>query len=54
MDVPSRKQAEEVLLKAGALQKAILNSAKFSSFATDAKGVIQAKRDILAPWVFAP
>src|SRR4051794_39918397 len=37
----SRKQAEEVLLKAGALQKAIFNSANFSSIATDAKGVIQ-------------
>jgi signal transduction histidine kinase len=33
--------AEEALLKAGALQKAILNSANFSSIATDAKGVIQ-------------
>jgi PAS domain S-box-containing protein len=39
--VSSRKQAEEVLLKAGALQKAIFNSANFSSIATDAKGVIQ-------------
>jgi PAS domain S-box-containing protein len=37
----SRKQAEEVLLKAGALQRAIFNSANFSSIATDAKGVIQ-------------
>jgi PAS domain S-box-containing protein len=36
-----RKQAEEALLKAGALQKAIFNSANFSSIATDAKGVIQ-------------
>src|SRR4030043_387373 len=36
-----RKQAEEALLKAGALQNAILNSANFSSIATDAKGVIQ-------------
>lgn len=35
------KQAEEALLKAGALQKAIFNSANFSSIATDAKGVIQ-------------
>src|SRR6266498_2342684 len=35
------KQAEEVLLKAGALQSAIFNSANFSSIATDAKGVIQ-------------
>jgi PAS domain-containing protein len=32
---------EEALLKAGALQKAIFNSANFSSIATDAKGVIQ-------------
>ena len=37
----ARKQAEEVLLKAGALQNAIFNSANFSSIATDAKGVIQ-------------
>ena len=36
-----RKQAEEVLLKAGALQHAIFNSANFSSIATDAHGVIQ-------------
>jgi PAS domain-containing protein len=35
------KQAEEALLKAGALQRAIFNSANFSSIATDAKGVIQ-------------
>ena len=35
------RQAEEALLKAGALQKAILNSANFSSIATDAQGVIQ-------------
>ena len=40
-DVSSRQQAEEALLKAGALQKAIFNSANFSSIATDAKGVIQ-------------
>src|SRR6187399_1020467 len=40
-DVTSRRQAEEVLLKAGALQRAIFNSANFSSIATDAKGVIQ-------------
>ncbi|MEO5961136.1 MAG: PAS domain S-box protein, partial [Opitutaceae bacterium] len=32
---------EEALLKTGALQKAIFNSANFSSIATDAKGVIQ-------------
>jgi len=34
-------RGEEVLLKAGALQAAIFNSANFSSIATDAKGVIQ-------------
>jgi len=32
---------EAALLKAGALQSAIFNSANFSSIATDAKGVIQ-------------
>ena len=32
---------QRVLLKTGALQRAILNSANFSSIATDAKGVIQ-------------
>src|SRR5689334_24094495 len=32
---------EETLLKTGALQHAILNSANFSSIATDEKGVIQ-------------
>jgi PAS domain S-box-containing protein len=37
----SRKEAEQTLLKAGALQRAIFNSANFSSIATDAKGVIQ-------------
>ncbi len=35
------EQTEEALLKAGALQRAILNSANFSSIATDATGVIQ-------------
>jgi len=40
-DNTARKQAEEALLKAGALQRAIFNSANFSSIATDAKGVIQ-------------
>jgi signal transduction histidine kinase len=39
--VNERQQTEEVLLKAGALQRAILNSANFSSIATDAHGVIQ-------------
>src|SRR4249920_1894917 len=40
-DNAARQQAEETLLKAGALQRAIFNSANFSSIATDAKGVIQ-------------
>ena len=40
-DNTARKQAEEALLQAGALQTAIFNSANFSSIATDAKGVIQ-------------
>ena len=34
-------ERQEALLKAGALQKAIFDSAYFSSIATDAKGVIQ-------------
>ena len=40
-DINTRKRAEEALLKAGALQSAIFNSANFSSIATDARGVIQ-------------
>jgi len=40
-DNTARKQAEEALRKAGALQNAIFNSANFSSIATDANGVIQ-------------
>ena len=40
-DNTARKRAEAALLKAGALQNAIFNSANFSSIATDAKGVIQ-------------
>jgi PAS domain S-box-containing protein len=36
-----RHAAEESVLKAGALQNAIFNSANFSCIATDAKGVIQ-------------
>src|SRR5688572_6892636 len=40
-DVTARKQAEEALVEAGALQSAIFNSANFSSIATDEKGVIQ-------------
>ena len=34
-------QADDTLVKAGALQRAIFNSANFSSIATDARGVIQ-------------
>jgi PAS domain S-box-containing protein len=40
-DNTARKRAEAALLQAGALQRAIFNSANFSSIATDAKGVIQ-------------
>ena len=40
-DNTARKEAEDALLKAGALQSAIFNSANFSSIATDAQGVIQ-------------
>jgi PAS domain S-box-containing protein len=40
-DNTARKHAEDALLKAGALQSAIFNSANFSSIATDAEGVIQ-------------
>jgi PAS domain S-box-containing protein len=39
-DITERKKAEG-LLKAGALQSAIFNSANFSSIATDANGVVQ-------------
>jgi diguanylate cyclase (GGDEF)-like protein/PAS domain S-box-containing protein len=40
-DNTARQEAEDALLRAGALQAAIFNSANFSSIATDAKGVIQ-------------
>jgi PAS domain S-box-containing protein len=40
-DNSARKQAEQALIEAGALQSAIFNSANFSSIATDAQGVIQ-------------
>ena len=40
-DRAAEVQRQEALLKAGALQSAIFNSANFSSIATDAKGVIQ-------------
>src|SRR5512140_3729979 len=39
-DNTARKQAEEALLKAGALQNAILTSATFSIIATDETGII--------------
>ena len=41
MEVLTEVRREEALLKTGALQNAIFNSANFSSIATDAKGVIQ-------------
>src|SRR5271156_1863866 len=40
-DNTARKLVEEALLQAGALQRAIFNSANFSSIATDEKGIIQ-------------
>jgi PAS domain S-box-containing protein len=40
-DITERKRLEEAQFKAGALQRAIFNSANFSSIATDARGVIQ-------------
>ena len=41
LDLLTEVQRKEALLKAGALQDAIFNSANFSSIATDEKGVIQ-------------
>jgi CheY-like chemotaxis protein len=41
VDVITEVRRQEALLKTGALQNAILNSANFSSIATDEKGVIQ-------------
>jgi PAS domain S-box-containing protein len=41
VEIVTKVRREEALLKAGALQNAIFNSANFSSIATDAKGVIQ-------------
>ena len=41
MEVLTKVLRTEALLKAGALQSAIFNSANFSSIATNAKGVIQ-------------
>ncbi len=40
-NVITEVRRQEALLKAGALQSAILNSANFSIIATDEKGVIQ-------------
>src|ERR1700683_528858 len=41
VDVVTEVRREAALLKAGALQNAIFNSANFSSIATDERGVIQ-------------
>src|SRR5450755_3563915 len=41
VDVTTEVRRKEALLKAGALQNAIFNSANFSSIATDERGVIQ-------------
>jgi signal transduction histidine kinase len=41
VEVFTEAESKEAVLKAGALQNAILNSANFSSIATDASGVIQ-------------
>ncbi len=41
LDIITEVRREEALLKTGALQNAIFNSANFSSIATDEKGVIQ-------------
>src|SRR4051794_9633218 len=41
MESLTEAHRQEVLIKTGALQSAIFNSANFSSIATDAKGVIQ-------------
>ena len=41
LDVVTENRRDAALLKTGALQNAIFNSANFSSIATDAKGVIQ-------------
>jgi len=41
VEVSTEVRREEAVLKTGALQNAILNSANFSSIATDEKGVIQ-------------
>ena len=40
-EIVTEVRRNEAVLKAGALQNAILNSANFSSIATDEKGVIQ-------------
>ncbi|PZR75883.1 MAG: PAS domain-containing sensor histidine kinase [Chthoniobacterales bacterium] len=41
IEVVTERQRKETLLKTGALQNAIFNSANFSSIATDERGVIQ-------------
>jgi len=40
-EVSTESRSQETILTAEALQRAIFNSANFSSIATDAKGVIQ-------------
>jgi hypothetical protein len=40
-DIVTEVRREAALLKTGALQNAISNSANFSSIATDEKGIIQ-------------
>src|SRR6478672_9010945 len=41
VEIVTESERKEVLLKTGALQNAIFNSANFSSIATDERGVIQ-------------
>ena len=41
VEIVTEVQRKEGLLKTGALQNAIFNSANFSSIATDERGVIQ-------------
>ena len=41
VEISTEVRRQEAVLKTGALQNAILNSANFSSIATDEKGVIQ-------------
>ena len=55
VDVVTEVRREAALLKAGALQNAIFNSANFSSIATDEKGVIQIFNvGVKGCWVMPP